>query len=138
MKYWINTISKDHVMVGKQGGFVRAGHGKETSVRKLHKDDYMIFYSPKSSLQKGKPVQAFTAIAKIKDRDVYQVSVNDNFQPYRRNAEYEDCKEIKIKPLIEKLHFIENKKYWVFKFRVGLFEIERYDFELIYGLMKNF
>ena len=138
MTYWINTISKDHVIVGKQRSFVQAGHGKETSVRKLQKDDYIIFYSPKSSLQKGTPVRAFTAIAKIQDRDVYQVLVNDNFQPYRRNAEYEDCQEVKIKPLIEKLQFIKNKKYWGFKFRVGLFEINRHDFELIYRLMKNF
>jgi hypothetical protein len=36
MKYWINTVSKDHVMVGKKGGFVQAGHGKKTPLKKLH------------------------------------------------------------------------------------------------------
>ncbi len=62
MKYWINTISKDYVMLGKKGNFAQAGHGKEASVKKLQLDDIMIFYSPKTSLQNGKPVQAFTAI----------------------------------------------------------------------------
>ena len=138
MKYWINTISKDHVIVDKESNFVRAGRGKKASVEKLQADDYMIFYSPKTSLQNGKPVRAFTAVAKIKERDVYQVVVNNNFQPYRKDAEYEDCQEVSIGSLIEQLEFITNKKYWGFKFRLGLFEINRHDFELIYGLMKDF
>ena len=137
MKYWINTISKDHVMVGKQEGFVQAGHGKEAPVKKLQQSDRLIFYSPKTSLQDGKPVQAFTAVAKIKDDNIYRVVVNENFQPYRRNAEYENCREVPIKPLIEQLEFITNKKHWGFKFRSGLFEINQHDFELIYGLMKD-
>ena len=137
MKYWINIISKDHVMVGKEGGFVQAGHGKEASVKKLQPDDIMIFYSPKTSLQNGKPVQAFTAIAEIKEQDVYQVVINDDFQPYRKNAKYEYCKEVSIRPLIEKLEFITNKKHWGLRFRLGLFEINQHDFELIYRLMKD-
>ena len=137
MKYWINTISKDHVMIGKELGFVQAGHGKKAPVKKLQTDDYMIFYSPKTSLQNGKPVQAFTAVAKIKERDVYQVVVNENFQPYRKDAEYEDCLEVPIRPLIEQLEFITDKKYWGFKFRLGLFEINRHDFKLIYRSMKD-
>ena len=137
MKYWINTISKDHVMVGKKSGFVQAGHGKKAPVEKLQAGDRMIFYSPKTSLQNGKPVQAFTAVAKIKERDVYQVIVNDNFQPYRKDAEYEPCREVPIRPLIEQLEFITDKKHWGFKFRFGLFEINRHDFDLIYKSMKS-
>ena len=136
MKYWINTISKDHVMVGKQEGFVQAGHGKEAPIKKLQLGDRLIFYSPQTSLQNGKPIRAFTAVAKIKDEDVYRVIVDKNFQPYRRNAEYEDCREVPIKPLIEQLKFITNKKHWGLKFRSGLFEINQHDFELIYGLMS--
>lgn len=137
MKYWINTVSRDHVMIGKQGGFVQAGHGKKTTLKKLQPDDYIVFYSPKSSLENGKPVQAFTAVAKIKDHDVYQTVVNDHFQPYRRNANYENCQEILIKPLIEQLEFITNKQHWGYRFRLGLFEINQHDFKLIFGLMKE-
>ena len=138
MKYWINTISKDHVMVGKESGFVQAGHGKKASVEKLQADDYMIFYSPKTSLENGKPVQAFTAVAKIKERDVYQAVVNENFKPYRRDAKYELCREVSIRPLIEQLEFITNKQHWGLRFRSGLFEINQHDFELIYQMMKDF
>ncbi len=138
MKYWINTIYKNHVMVGKQEGFVQAGHGKEAAVKKLQLNDRMIFYSPKTSLQDGKPVQAFTAVAKIKDNNIYPVLVNENFWPYRRNAEYENCQEVPIKPLIEQLEFITNKKHWSLKFSSSLFEINQHNFELIYKLMKDF
>ena len=137
MKCWINTIAKDHVMVGKKEGFVQAGHGKKAPVEKLQTDDYIIFYSPKTSLQNGKPVQAFTAVAKIKEKDVYQVIISDTFQPYRKDAEYEPCQEVSIKPLIEQLDFITNKKYWGLRFRSGLFEIDRHDFDLIYRLMMT-
>lgn len=34
-------------MACKEAGFVRVGHGKEASVRKLQTDDYLIFYLPK-------------------------------------------------------------------------------------------
>lgn len=124
-------------MVGKKKGFVQAGHGKKASVERLEKDDYIIFYSSKTSLQNGKPVQAFTAVAKIKDRDAYQVLISDTFQPYRKDAVYEDSREIPIRPLIEQLEFITNKTHWGFRFRSGLFEINQHDFELIYGMMKD-
>ena len=137
MKYWINTIAKDHVMVGKKEGFVQAGHGKKAPIEKLQTNDYMIFYSPKTSLQNGKPVRAFTAVAKIKEGDAYQVIISDTFQPYRKDAEYEPCQEVAIKPLIEQLEFITNKKHWGLRFRSGLFEIDRHDFDLIYRLMMT-
>jgi predicted RNA-binding protein len=41
------------------------------------------------------------------------------------------AEETPIKPLIEKLDFIENKQSWGFKFRFGFFEIAEHDFELI-------
>lgn len=138
MKYWINIVAYDHVIVGREAGFVQAGHGKKGPVEKLQPDDYVIFYSPKSSLKNGKPVQAFTAVAKIKGQGVYRAVVNDHFQPYRQNADYEDCQKVQIKPLIEQLEFITNKKHWGFRFRLGLFAINQPDFALIYGLMKNF
>jgi predicted RNA-binding protein len=137
MKYFINTISKDHVMIGMEKGIVQAGHGKKAPLQRLHKDDYVIFYSPKTSLRDGEPLQSFTAIAKIKDDEIYQVKMSETFKPFRRNVIFLKCKEAKIRPLIEKLEFIENKKSWGFKFRFGLFEINRHDFDLISKKMET-
>jgi predicted RNA-binding protein len=137
MKYWINTVSKEHALMGKKGGFIQAGHGKQAPLKRLRKGDYVVFYSPKTAFDGGEPLKAFTAVAKIKDENIYQVEMSKDFKPFRRNAEYEKCKEIKIEPLIEKLEFIKNKKSWGFKFRFGLFEINEHDFRLIYNKMKS-
>ena len=37
MKHWINTVTRDHVLIGKEGGFVQSGHGKETPLKKMLK-----------------------------------------------------------------------------------------------------
>lgn len=131
MKYWINTVSKDHVLIGKKSGIVQAGHGKKAPLQRLHKGDYILFYSPKTSLSDGETLQSFTALAQITGDEVYQVVVNESFKPFRINARYLDCRETPIRPLIDKLDFIKNKKSWGYPFRFGLFEITRTDFEFI-------
>jgi len=35
MNYWINTISRDHVMRGVAGGFTQANHGKASGLKGL-------------------------------------------------------------------------------------------------------
>jgi predicted RNA-binding protein len=136
MKYFINTVSRDHVTIGREAGIVQAGHGKKAPLQKLNKGDYVIFYSPKTSLDNGESLQAFTAVARIKDDDIYQVELSKTFRPFRKNAEYFRCEETPIRPLIQDLEFIENKILWGFKFRYGLFEISEHDFRLIISSMK--
>jgi hypothetical protein len=79
----------------------------------------------------------FLLYTEIVDEDIYQVEVSDTFKPYRRHATFEDCKEVPIRPLIEQLTFIRNKKSWGYMFRFGLFEINEDDFRLIYSRMKG-
>jgi predicted RNA-binding protein len=137
MEYWINTVSKDHVMIGKKDGIVQANHGKIAPLKRLSVGDKIIFYSPKTSLMNGEPLKAFTAIAEITEENIYQVELSHDFKPYRMNAKYEECNEVKIIPLIEYLNFIQNKKSWGYMFRFGLFKIPKDDFELIYSKMKK-
>jgi predicted RNA-binding protein len=137
MKYWINTVSKDHMLIGKKNGIVQANHGKLSPLKRLKVGDQIIFYSPKTSFENGEPLKAFTAVAKITDEKIYQVELSDDFKPYRMNAQYEDCYEVKIEPLIDSLNFIRNKKSWGYMFRFGLFEINEHDFNLIYSRMKK-
>jgi predicted RNA-binding protein len=131
MKYWINTVSKDHVMRGAAGGFTQANHGKPHMLRKLKAGDWIIFYSPKTAYEGGEPLQAFTAIGQVVDEELYQVEMAPGFMPYRRNVKFYDCKELPIRPLIDELTFIEDKTHWGYKFRFGMFEIPQADFELI-------
>jgi len=61
--------------------------------------------------------------------------VSDGREPWRRNVDFKECKEVPIKPLIGDLSFIQDKTHWWYKFRLGLFEIPEKDFELIKGAM---
>ena len=63
--YWVSTISRDHVQLSVKGGFTQAGHGKSSGLKRLKADDWLIYYSPKTSLQDGEPLQAFTAIGRV-------------------------------------------------------------------------
>jgi hypothetical protein len=130
-KYYIVVVSKDHIASGVKGGFMQSNHGKSTSLKKLHPGDWVIFYSPKQTYVGNIPLQDFTAIGQIKDEELYQHKMSEDFIPYRRNVNYLEFTETPIAPLIDKLDFIENKKTWGYKFRFGFFEIPQNDFDLI-------
>ena len=82
-----------------------------------------------------KPYQKFTAVAKVIDDEIYQVEMFSGFEPFRRKVEFFDCKETEIRPLIDDLEFIQNKKRWGFPFRYGLLQISERDFNLISSKM---
>jgi predicted RNA-binding protein len=134
-RYWIAVVSKDHVLKGVAGGFSQAGHGKSAPLKKMKQSDWLIYYSPKTSMNSDEKCQCFTAIGTVKDDEIYKVQMSDHFIPNRRNVDYKECKEISILPLIEKLTFIKDKQHWGYQFRFGILEIPINDFELVSGLM---
>jgi len=129
--YWVSTISRDHVRLSVEGGFTQAGHGKASGLKRLKADDWLVYYSPKTSLRDGEPLQAFTAIGRVFDEDLYQVEQAPGFTPWRRNIEFVRGIEAPIRPLIDQLSFIKNKRRWGYMFRVGLFKIPQADFAVI-------
>jgi len=136
MKYWINVVSRDHVLDGVAQGITQANHGKPWALRKMDEGDWLIFYSPKTRMQDGEPLQAFTAIGQIIDTEPFQVIVSLTFEPWRRKVRFEDTQEAPIRPLIEDLAFIENKKQWGYRFRLGVIEIGKADYEHIKAAME--
>lgn len=131
MKYWVNTVSRDHVQRGVAGGFTQANHGKPHMLKRLSAGDWIVFYSPKTAYQDGEPLQAFTVLGQIKDDELYQVEMSSGFVPFRRNVTFMPCREAPIRSLLDKLSFIEDKTHWGYKFRFGMFEIPEADFETI-------
>jgi hypothetical protein len=134
-KYWITVVSKDHIIRGTAGGFMQANHGKAGALKKLHTDDWVLFYSPKVTYEGDERLQAFTAIGQVADEHLYQHKMSENFIPYRRNITYYPCKDVPIAPLIGSLDFITDKKSWGYRFRFGFFEIDQHDFNLLSGKM---
>ena len=131
MTNWINTVSRDHVQRGVRGRLTQANHGKPHMLRRMAKGDWIVFYSPKTALDGGEPLQAFTAVGQIADNEPYQIEVSPGFVPRRRNVDFLPANESPIRPLIEHLNFIEDKKRWGYKFRFGVFKIDDHDLELI-------
>lgn len=137
-KYWVGTVSREHVLVGVEGGFCQVCQGKKSPLARMKKGDWLIYYSPKESFEGNEPCQKFTAIGKIVDEDVYTFKMSNDFIPFRRNVAYlHGIKEQPIRPLLDRLSFTRGTKNWGMKFRMGLFEISKNDFELIQKYMEK-
>jgi hypothetical protein len=135
MRYWINTVSRDHVRAGTEGGFTQANHGRATNLRRLGLGDLIAFYSPRTSYPDGPSLQRFTALAEVIDEQPYQVEMSAGFHPWRRRIRVLPAEEAPIEPLLDQLEFITDRRRWGFVFRRGLFEIGADDFRRIAHLM---
>jgi len=131
MKYWIGVVSKEHVQYGVKNGIMQLGHGKRAPLARLKKGDWIIYYSPVQMFGDKKPLQAFTAIGEVVDNDIYEFPMSNDFVPYRRRVNYLQATDSPIRPLIEKLSFINSKRSWGYVFRFGLIEIPEEDFIII-------
>ncbi len=130
-RYWIGVVSKSHVDRGVAGGFAQVCHGKAGPLKKMKANDYLIYYSPKTDMTDGEPLQCFTALGIVIDHEPYFYPMSEDFVPARRNIRYLDFKPVPIKPLIPQLKFILDPKHWGYAFRFGHFEITKEDFNLI-------
>jgi len=137
-RYWIGVASHEHVQRGVEGGFAQIYHGKIGTLKYMTEGDWLIYYSPTFSFGGKDPCRCFTAIGTIDRGELYTFEMSEDFIPWRRNVTFLKSKEAPVKPLIEKLTFIQDKQKWGFPFRRGSFEIPRKDFELIARSMEVF
>jgi hypothetical protein len=135
-RYWIGVASRDHVLKGVEQGFCQLCHGKSTPLKRLSPGDWIIYYSPRSKMDDGEIVQAFTAIGQILEGEPYCFDMGNGFVPYRRNVQFLPAQAAPIRLMLEKLSFIKNKQSWGYVFRFGLFEIPEPDFEQIATAMN--
>lgn len=133
--YWIGVVAKDHVDIGAAGGFAQLNHGKAGPLERMHAGDGLCFYSPRTAWPEGEPLQAFTAIGRIRTGTVYQATEGSGFRPFRLDVDYLPATLAPIKPLIDGLSFIRSKKHWGAAFRFGVARVPEADFALIAGAM---
>ncbi len=100
-------------------------------MKRLRPGDLVVFYSPKLRFQGKEPLKKFTAIARVKEGEVYEGDMGGGLRSYRRDADYLPCNEVDALPLIPELSFIRNKQAWGYVFRFGLLEVPKQDFETI-------
>jgi hypothetical protein len=100
LAFWINTISREHVRIGMEGGYTQANHGRPATLRRLRRGDLIAFYSPRTSYPDGERLQEFTAIARVIDDEPHQAEMRPDFHPWRRLVEAVPSMGAAIAPLI--------------------------------------
>ncbi|REJ21249.1 MAG: EVE domain-containing protein [Paenibacillaceae bacterium] len=134
--YWVGVASASHVRRGVSGGFAQLCHGKSEPLRRMRQGDWLVYYSPRTEMRSGEPLQAFTAIGRVVDDHVYECAMSETFVPSRRNIEFVRCREAKIAGLLDRLSFTRGKRNWGCLFRTGHFKISREDFMIIAEAMN--
>ena len=129
--YWIGVVSRAHVVIGVEGGFIQLNHGKKAPLQRFRAGDGLIMYSPRTSYPDGELLQSFTATGTIVSAEIYQLEMSPEFKPYRIDVNFYPCSEVPIRPLIDRLSFIKSKTHWGAAFRFGQIKIPAEDFALI-------
>src|SRR5438270_13151888 len=106
MRYWINTVSREHVLLGVDGGFTQANHGRASGLKRLGRGDLVAFYSPRTAYPSGESLQRFTAIGEVLDDEPYQAEMAPDFRPWRRRMRFLGAEEANVAPLVESLECI--------------------------------
>lgn len=135
LRYWIGVVSASHADHAIEQGIAQTCHGKARSLNRMQPGDWLIYYSPRTDMNGGAPLQSFTAIGQAADDRVYRHKMSDTFIPYRRNMRYLPARSVRIADLLEQLSFTKGRRSWGQAFRFGQFEITQEDFRLIADLM---
>lgn len=132
MKHWLGVVCRDHVRRGTERGIAQLGHGKRDGVARLTAGDRLVYYSPRTSLRDGAPLQAFTAIGTVTDDEIWQAHEGD-FHPWRRRVDYlPTAAEIPIRSLRLDL---TAEPDWGYQLRRGLIPLTEHDFNEIHAAM---
>jgi len=134
-RYWIGVASREHVRRGVTGGFCQLNHGKAGPMRRLSPGDWIVYYSPRESLNEGEPVQAFTAIGEIAEGEPYVGEMGGGMEATRRDVRFLKAKDAPIRPLLDTLSFTRGRASWGYAFRRGSFAIDEADFRVIANAM---
>jgi hypothetical protein len=133
--YWIGVVSKNHVDTAVAGSFAQVNHGKAGPLERMRAGDGFAYYSPRAEYPDGAPLQAFTAIGRVRAGSIYQVEAGADFRPFRIAVDYLPATPAPVRPLIEALTFIRSKTHWGAAFRYGLVRVPAEDFARIAAAM---
>ncbi|PWY54881.1 EVE domain-containing protein [Legionella qingyii] len=134
-KNWLAVACAEHVRLGKQIGIMQVCHGKRAPLERIHPNDFVIYYSPTISFHGKDRLCSFTAIGIVNSGEPYQVEMNKDFHPFRRNVQWARALEIPIAALLHDLDFTKNNKNWGYQLRYGLIPISEHDKSIIAAAM---
>jgi hypothetical protein len=135
MTAWLGVVSADHIGRGVELGIAQVGHGKRSGLARMRPGDHLVYYSPRDTLG-GVPLQAFTAIGRVADDEVWQADEGD-FSPWRRRVAYQTS--ARTVPLASVRHRLEltSGRHWGHQFRRGLVPLSDRDAEVLAAAMDG-
>ncbi len=134
MAAWLGVVHADHVRRGVDLGIAQLGHGKRSGLARLKRGDWLIYYSPSTSMTDGEPLRAFTAVGEVADDEIYQANEGD-FQPFRRRIRYlTPTVDAPVASLPLDLTSVPN---WGYQLRRGLIPLSDHDFAVIRGALTS-
>jgi hypothetical protein len=133
MTAWLGVVCRDHVRRGARLGIAQLGHGRRDALARLAAGDWLVYYSPRTSLRDGEPLQAFTALGVVADDEIWQAHEGD-FHPWRRRIDYlPDVVETPIRTLSLDL---TARPGWGAALRRGLVRLTDDDFGRVHAAMR--
>lgn len=135
-RYWLGVVQREHVERGVAGGFAQVCHGKRGPLARMKPGDWLVYYSPKTALEQGLPLKAFTAIGQVQAGEPYSFQISPDFVPFRRNVAFVQAQPAPIEPLLSYLSFSAGKANWGYTLRFGILELTAQDFQLIARAMQ--
>jgi hypothetical protein len=133
---WIAVVSAEHVMRGRDGGFMQVSHGKAAPLGRMRPGDRVAYYSPTQSFRGKDRLQTFTALGLVADGEPYRCVMGGGFRPFRRAVNWLPSRPAPIAPLLDKLEFSAGQRNWGYPLRFGLFEVSNSDFVVIAAAME--
>ncbi|AGT09653.1 EVE domain-containing protein [Paracoccus aminophilus] len=127
-RFWIGTVSREHVLRAVTGGFAMLNQGMKAPLNRMSPGDWLVYYSPKTAVD-GAPLQAFTAIGEVAGPAPYGLTSDEGEQIYRREMIWKKATETPIARLLDSLDFTRGN--WGNVVRRGHFEITGADFQTL-------
>lgn len=133
MSAWLGVVSRTHVQRGVAGDFAQLCHGKSGPLRRMHRGDWLVYYSPSLEMG-GLPLRAFTAIGSIVDEEVFPFDMGGGFVPFRRRVCYVSVNEVPLDALKDRLELC-SRPNWGIALRRGHLPLSRADLVTIASAM---
>ncbi|MEV8093136.1 EVE domain-containing protein [Kitasatospora sp. NPDC085879] len=134
MRAWLGVVCRDHVQRGTGRGIAQLNHGRRDAVARLGAGDWLVYYSPRTSLTDGRPLRAFTAIGTVADEEIWQAD-EGAFKPWRRRVDYlPGTAEAPLAQFDGALD-LTAAPYWGYRLRRGLVELTAHDLDLVRAAM---
>lgn len=132
---WVGVAVAAHVARGMREGFAAFAHGARAAAARPAQGDRVVYYAPRTDVD-GPPCQAFVALGTVTDAAPQQRDLG-GFQPWVRQVAWEPVTPAPIRPLLEALSFIPDKRGWGMVFRRGLFRVPPVDFAVIEAALRG-